>query len=146
MPHWRIKRGGLGCFLTFCAIPKLAIPRLVFHRWQRPDLGQGAVAVYLTCVRLACTIKFGFCMGKIYKIGSANFASQTGRAAKTVSGFLKSWHKLKKGNVPPPHRDLHRFLDLRWPKRTFPSCFRLLWRPFGEVSTLSANRKRQRAY
>ena len=39
-------------------------------------------------------------MGKIYKIGSANFASQTGRAATTVGRVLKSWHKLKKGNVP----------------------------------------------
>ncbi len=108
--------------------------------------GQGALAVYLTCLRLACTIKFGFCMGKIYKIGSVNFASQTGRAATTVSGLMKSWHKLQKGNVPPPHRELHRFLDLSWPKRTFPYCFQVLWQSVGGASSLSAVRKGQRAF
>ena len=126
VPHWRIKRGVSVVSWRFVPFRNSPFPGRFFIGSRDRILGQGALAVYLTCVRLACTIKFGFCMGKIYKIGSANFASQTGRAATTVSGFLKSWLKLKKGNVPPPHRDHHRLLDLSWPKRTFPSCFQLL--------------------
>ena len=103
------KKGGLRWFLdVLCHCQTRHSPAGFSSSATTGFWGQGAVALCLTCLRLACTIKFGFCMGKIYKIGSANFASQTGRAATTVGRVLKSWHKLKKGNVPPPHRERKR--------------------------------------
>ena len=67
VPHWRIKRGVSAVSWRFVPFRNSPFPGRFFIGSRDRILGQGALAVYLTCLRLACTIKFGFCMGKYTK-------------------------------------------------------------------------------